>query len=118
MRKLAFVLFGLFPLFAYAQSSPKPDAASPMHVDVPEAKSGDCPKPAAGKKSKQIEIFLKVDITAEGKPDNIIVVHGSGDACIDKKTVETVQQYHFKPATKHGKPIATHTYIQVGYRLN
>jgi bla regulator protein blaR1 len=59
-------------------------------------------------------IALIVD--TEGNPQRVQVVRHLGMG-LDKKAVEAVKQYRFKPAMRNGEPVAVEVNIEVNFRL-
>jgi protein TonB len=37
---------------------------------------------------------------------------------LDKKAIEAVRQYRFKPAMLHGKPVAVAVHIEINFRID
>ncbi len=96
--------------FAVAQDAPSQNAEEPKVVSGHPPNFSRCSKPAPGEK---LLVLVGLDITAEGSPDEVAVDHSSGDPCLDDSAVAAVQQYHFRPARRDGKPIETHIRIRV-----
>jgi TonB family protein len=61
-------------------------------------------------------VFVRLVVTAEGKPDNIEVTDGIGYG-LDESAVDAISQWRFQPATKDGKAVAVWATVQVNYRL-
>ena len=55
-------------------------------------------------------------IDAQGNPERVQVVRHLGMG-LDKKAVEAVKQYKFKPAMRFGSPVAVQVNIEVNFRL-
>jgi bla regulator protein blaR1 len=55
-------------------------------------------------------------VDAQGNPERIQVVRHLGMG-LDKKAVEAVKQYKFKPGTRLGKPVAVEVHIEVNFRI-
>jgi bla regulator protein BlaR1 len=55
-------------------------------------------------------------VDAQGNPQRVQVVRHLGKG-LDKKAVEAVKQYRFKPAMLHGEPVAVEVNIEVNFRL-
>jgi TonB family protein len=55
-------------------------------------------------------------VDAQGNPYRVQVVRRLGMG-LDKKAVEAVKQYKFKPGTLHGRPVAVEVNIEVNFRL-
>jgi TonB family protein len=55
-------------------------------------------------------------VDAQGNPQRVQVVRHLGKG-LDKKAVEAVKQYRFKPAMLHGEPVAVEVNIEVNFTL-
>ena len=55
-------------------------------------------------------------VDAQGKPEHVQVVRHLGMG-LDKKAVEAVKQYTFKPATLRGQPVVVEVNIEVNFRI-
>ncbi len=60
--------------------------------------------------------ILSLIVDAQGNPQRVQVVRHLGKG-LDKKAVEAVKQYRFKPAMRHGEPVAVEVNIEVNFRL-
>jgi protein TonB len=49
-------------------------------------------------------VTVRATIDADGLPRNVAVAHSAG-AVLDKRALEAVSQYRFKPATRDNQPI-------------
>jgi TonB family protein len=69
-------------------------------------------------RSAKIEgtVVLNVEVTPEGRAQNIRVVKGI-DPGLDNKAMEAIQQWVFKPAMKDGQPVSFQATIEVNFRL-
>jgi TonB family protein len=87
-------------------------------VDVPRCIS--CPIPTytdrARKERAQGTIILSVVVSENGRAGGITIVKGLGFG-LTQKAIEAVSQWHFKPATKEGEPVAVMVPIEVTMRL-
>ncbi|MBT3755096.1 MAG: energy transducer TonB [Candidatus Cloacimonetes bacterium] len=62
--------------------------------------------PESAEESKiEGEVFLKVEILANGTVGKILIIQSLADA-FDKEAVEAVKQWKFSPLKKDGKPVA------------
>jgi TonB family protein len=61
-------------------------------------------------------VWLKVEITPEGKATNIKVLHALGMG-LDEKAVECVTKWRFKPGMKDGQPVTVEAQTEVNFRL-
>ncbi len=64
--------------------------------------------------SGSVEVALVVD--EQGRPTHVRVTRGVGMG-LDEKAVEAVQQYKFKPAMQHGKPVKVEVYVDVVFSI-
>jgi protein TonB len=64
----------------------------------------------------QGEVRLSLVIGADGIPSDIKVVRGLGMG-LDEKAVEALQQWRFKPATRHGEPVDQKMTLIMNFRL-
>lgn len=88
-------------------------------VGIPECVY--CPSPTfsqeAVKAKYQGPVTIRLIVTADGRPKNIIVVQGPGLG-LEEKAIETVTTWRFKPATgANGKPVDVWVTVEVTYRL-
>jgi TonB family protein len=63
---------------------------------------------------RQGVVFLYVEITAEGRPQNIQVLRSLGLG-LDESALESLRQWTFKPATKDGKPVTVMLVAEVNF---
>ncbi len=61
-------------------------------------------------------VLLKLVVDTNGNPTNVRVVR-SLDPGLDQEALKAVKQYKFKPAIRHGKPVATEVSIEVNFRI-
>jgi protein TonB len=61
-------------------------------------------------------VRLSVMIGADGIPSDVKVVRGLGMG-LDEKAVEALQQWRFKPATRHAEPIDQKVTAEMNFRL-
>ncbi len=61
---------------------------------------------------------IGLDVTKEGLPDALEIIHSTGDNCIDQAAAAAVKQYRFAPATTgKGKPVKFHLLITVDINI-
>jgi len=70
----------------------------------------------AARKKIQGTVLLSIIVTAEGTVRDPQVTR-SLDKDLDKNAVECVQKWKFEPATKDGKPVATHVAVEVSFHV-
>jgi TonB family protein len=61
------------------------------------------------------QVLVSLIVGSDGNPRNVHVLRGVGMG-LDEKAVEAVQQYKFKPALKHGKPVAVYLIVEVNFQ--
>jgi TonB family protein len=89
----------------------------PTYVDpvlIYKPKTDYTPEAEAAK--LQGTVYLYVEVSPEGKAENVQVMHGLGLG-LDEKAVESVRQWRFKPGTKDGQPERVAQSVEIGFRL-
>ena len=88
--------------------------------DVSAPKLVYAPDPEFTEKARRAKYqgacVIAVIIDAQGNPERVQVVRHLGMG-LDKKAVEAVKQYRFKPAMRLGNPVAVQANIEVNFRL-
>jgi protein TonB len=64
----------------------------------------------------QGQVRLLLTIGVDGIPADIKVVRGLGRG-LDEKAVECLQQWRFKPATRHGEPVDQKVTFEMNFHL-
>jgi TonB family protein len=54
-------------------------------------------------------------VARDGRPENVHVIQSAGKA-FDAKAMKAVRQYRFRPALRHGKPVAVAIHLEVNFR--
>ncbi|HTV82272.1 MAG TPA: M56 family metallopeptidase [Acidobacteriaceae bacterium] len=54
-------------------------------------------------------------VTRDGQPENVHVIRSAGKG-FDANAMKAVRQYRFRPALRHGKPVAVAIHIEVNFR--
>jgi protein TonB len=73
-------------------------------------------------------VTVSIIIDAEGKPQNVHVVHSIADNLLDKyyqaaalaldqAALDVVKKYKFAPAMKDGKPVPVYLNVEVNFRI-
>jgi len=88
------------------------DVTRPTIIHQPEPKYTDEDKQEYRKEGTPT-VSLIVD--EHGLPQNVHMVHETGSD-FDKKMVELVKQYRFKPAMVNGKPVAMYLNVEVNFK--
>lgn len=97
----------------YVPPKPNPDAITPpviVYAVDPENLPGAPKHPLSG----ITEVALLVDIS--GNPQQVHVEKSLGPK-YDKVVVAAVQQYRFKPALQHGKPVQVKICVGINFRI-
>jgi TonB family protein len=112
------------PISAAVQSSSRNFAAlsQTYHVggDVSAPKLIFAPDPEFTEKARKAKYqgvcVISLIVDAQGKPQRVQVVRHLGMG-LDKKAVEAVKQYTFKPAMRFGEPVPVEVNIEVNFRF-
>jgi bla regulator protein blaR1 len=88
------------------------DVSAPQLVYMPDP---EYTKKAQRAKYQGVCVISMV-VDAQGNPTQVQVVRHLGMG-LDKKAVEAVKQYRFKPAMRLGNPVAVQVNIEVNFRL-
>jgi bla regulator protein BlaR1 len=98
------------------------DAQQIYHIggDVSAPKLVYAPDPEFTEKARRAKYqgacVITTVVDAQGNPTQVQVVRHLGMG-LDKKAVEAVKQYRFKPAMRLGNPVAVKVNIEVNFRL-
>jgi TonB family protein len=71
----------------------------------------------ARRRRLQGSVVLRVNVSAQGAPEEITVLASSGHAVLDQAAVAAVHTWRFEPATRGGVPIAAPADVPVRFRL-
>ena len=110
------------PMMMRSASNHVADPQQIYHIggDVTAPKLVYAPDPEFTEKARRAKYqgvcVIAVIIDAQGNPERVQVVRHLGMG-LDKKAVEAVKQYKFKPGTRLGKPVAVEANIEVNFRL-
>lgn len=105
-------------------AQPRPDIFSPSFVPpkrhaVPAPTlvySVDPQFPANAPKGKFSGFaVVSIVVNTDGKPEQVHVVKSLGPE-FDKAAVAAVEQYRFRPALKHGKPVPVKVNVEINFR--
>jgi protein TonB len=70
----------------------------------------------ARKARMQGVVVLSIEIDAQGRAQDIAVIHGLGLG-LDERAIASVKLWRFRPATRYGKPIPVRARVEVNFRL-
>ena len=104
----------------HPQQSPSEVVYGQFDPGITRAKATYQPNPEysdrAARKKVQGTVLLSIIVTAEGTVRDPQVTR-SLDKDLDKNAVECVKKWKFEPATKDGKPVATHVAVEVSFHV-
>ena len=96
------------PEVVYGQFDPGISRAKAVYQPNPEYSD------RARRKKIRGTVLLSIVVTAEGTVRDPKVTQ-SLDKDLDKNAVECVKKWKFEPATKDGKPVATHVALEISF---
>jgi periplasmic protein TonB len=64
----------------------------------------------------QGQVTIQLIVDSNGNPEDMQVVHHLGMG-LDQKALEAVQQYRFRPAMYHGRPVPVRLIVEVNFHL-
>jgi TonB family protein len=107
---------------AFAQTPAAATVAEPMRVggDVLPPKLISTVEPKYPRplfhKSKPSLVLVGLTVPVDGVPTDIHIVKSGGDT-FDKSALTAVEQYHFQPASLHGKPVPVAINVEVNFKI-
>lgn len=63
------------------------------------------------------KVILEVEVSAQGKPVSVRVVHSSGYPQLDEAAIETVTAWRFTPARRGNESLADTVHVPIEFRL-
>lgn len=88
---------------------------------VAAAPRADNPKPVypayARRRGIEGRVVLRLDVTAEGSVDDVLVVESSGHDSLDQAAVTAVRLWHFHPAERDGAPVPSLLQVPIVFGL-
>ncbi len=73
---------------------------------------------AAARRGEQGAVILAIRVTPEGTVSAVDIAQTSGFILLDRAAREAVETWHFLPAVRDGKPIASSMLLRVLFQLN
>lgn len=92
--------------------TPGGDVSAPVPVVTPEAEFSD----EARRNKFQGICMISIIVDAHGFPQNPRIIRPLGMG-LDQKALDAVSRYRFKPAMRHGRPVAARITVAVNFRL-
>lgn len=83
----------------------------PIHTPPPRY------PPNAQRRGQQGTVLLRVQVDANGRPEDIDVIDGSGFRSLDRAAAEAVRRWHFEPARRDGRPVRGTVEVPVEFTL-
>jgi len=83
-------------------TAPKLIKSSPLTLSLRDMES----------ESAEAKVVLQLTVDLAGIPQNVKVIH-SGGAALDKRALESVSEYRFKPATENNVPVEAPVTIEI-----
>jgi protein TonB len=71
---------------------------------------------AARKAKKSGIVLVNLTVDKRGMPQHVHILRGVGDG-LDRKAVEAVKEYRFKPAMKDNQPVEVALNIEVNFQI-
>ena len=97
---------------------PRPEAIEPPHFDVSYLNN---PRPAYPPMARKLGIegvvLLRVDVSAKGTPDKIVIAQSSGASLLDEAAIKAVQGWTFVPARRGDSPIPHPVEVPIRFQL-
>lgn len=86
---------------------------------VPDYRSNPLPEYPSLARQRRWEgvVWLQVDVTAEGRVQEVKVEKSSGHAVLDRSATRSVGRWRFVPATRGGMPVDCKVRLPVRFRL-
>ena len=98
--------------------APRAESIEPPHFDVAYLNN---PRPAyppiARKLGIEGVVLLRVDVSAKGTPDKIVIAQTSGATLLDEAAMKAVQGWTFVPARRGDAPIAHPVEVPIRFQL-
>lgn len=99
-------------------AAPRVESIEPPHFDVAYLNN---PRPAyppiARKLGIEGVVLLRVDVSAKGTPDKIVIAQTSGATLLDEAAMKAVQGWTFVPARRGDAPIAHPVEVPIRFQL-
>jgi TonB family protein len=92
---------------------PGPGITDPVLKYAPDP---EFPKSAKVSTGFDVICLVGLVVDREGMPENVHVIRSTGKKAFDTNAMKSVRQYRFKPALRHGEPVAVAVRIEVNFR--
>lgn len=102
------------------QASDAKPAGQAADSTAPQVQATVAPKYPKSALDEKVEgrVILIVDIAADGSVATAEMKRTSGDARLDAAALEVAKQWQFKPAYRHGKPVASRVLVPIDFRMH
>lgn len=100
------------PVQAVAATTPATTASSSTQVTAARFDANYLSHPAdypplSVRMNEEGRVLLQVDVSADGRPLDIVLKQSSGFTRLDQAAIKTVAQWQFKPAQQNGRAVAS-----------
>lgn len=108
---------------ATGDAPPMADAGNGSPAASPDYQMGarDTPYPAypanARRRGREGLVVIRLEVSAEGLPDNVEIVESSGDESLDNAARTTLARWTLRPATRNGRPVPGSLVVPVRFQL-
>ncbi len=96
----------------------RPEPIQPPHFDVAYLNN---PRPAYPPMARKLGIegivLLRVDVSAKGTPDKVVIAQSSGASLLDEAAIKAVQGWTFVPARRGDSPISHPVEVPIRFQL-
>jgi protein TonB len=103
---------------APAPAAPAPPTAAAID-SAPRLLSSPAPRypRAAQRRGLSGTVLLRIHVGADGEPQSVDLVQGSGARELDRAAVEAVRRWRFAPATRGGQPVEGSVQVPITFNL-
>ncbi|HRQ48425.1 MAG TPA: energy transducer TonB [Rhodocyclaceae bacterium] len=72
---------------------------------------------ASRRRGEEGKVVLRVQVTADGRPDRVEIVQASGHPRLDRAALEAVQRWRFEPAREGNTAVDSWIRVPIVFRL-
>lgn len=100
-----------------------PAAPTPAPVQIADREPQPVRSPAprypreAQRRRESGTVILRVHVAADGEPEGIDLVTGSGSRSLDRAAVEAVRRWRFDPAMRDGRPVEGVVQVPINFQM-
>ena len=101
---------------AVDEAAAVPATAPGYHMGSLSTPSPDYPH-SARKRRREGQVLIGLDVGADGRVTQAMVLESSGDAALDEAARNTLERWQLRPATEGGRPVAGRVEVPVRFQL-